>query len=63
MLIKKDNLYGERSRTITEYKAVRVKPWLVLILVFLPCTLGNYLGHSINNHVKADQGNYDYVKK
>jgi hypothetical protein len=56
MQVKKDNL--------TEYKAVRIKPWLVLILVFVPCTLGNYLGHSIKNFVRAEQvENYDYVKK
>lgn len=54
MQVKKDNL--------TEYKAVRIKLWLVLFLVFLPCTLGNYLGHSIKHHVNANQV-YDYVKQ
>lgn len=55
MQVKKDNL--------AEYKAVRVKPWLVLILVFVPCAFGNYLGHSIKYHVNANQVIYDYVKK
>ena len=53
----------EKKDSFTEYKAIRIKPWLVLILVFFPCAFGNYLGHSIKYHVKADQGNYDYVKK
>lgn len=47
-----------------EYKAVLLKPWLVLICILIPCTLGNYLGHSVKNFVNAEQvKNYGYVEK
>jgi hypothetical protein len=57
-------LHKESKLPDKEYKAVLLNPWLVLICVFVPCTLGNYLGSSLNNFVQAEQvKNYGYVKK
>lgn len=50
---KKDNL----PVPTREYKAVLIKPWLVLILVFVPCFFGNYLGHSLRNYYEVNFAN------
>lgn len=53
MPYKKDNL----PAATREYKAVLIKPWLVLVLVFVPCFLGNYLGHSMRNYYEVNFAN------
>lgn len=53
MPYKKDNL----PVPTREYKAVLIKPYLVLVLVFVSCFLGNYLGHSMRNYYEVNFAN------